>query len=570
MCQHLLRMNWLEKLSEKCILDLLCLITLYFLFPGTSPNRPHVSLSTYSLALHQDTATPASHSSDQPPNDHHHQPTTTHLLRPRIADDQPQDWRHHKKPLPSGVFPSVVRDARPPTKNTAAATTRQVISPNSSRAYTNGANIRHAPLASVGGRTSVLGESAKQKSHYAATFGDKRTAHRHTADGPPLIRHRRHTMQASALDTASRDGGTPTTSTDQPQQQQLSDVRHRHAVVDAPTIDDTQIDRPITQDLQLVPVKPHSTAALEHAFGLVRPRTQSRQQLQPALAVQPHNNNPNTTHSVAASYRQLLGPDTDTDFTSQPPPPPSLDHPSHASSPSSATPSITDHKSNIDEDIVIIDDNDDVDDDIADEMELNAIQRSTHSNEQIIILSNGDSSGRVHHAVAASGDASSSAATMSSSPYLGATIKIKPTMRRRSAAAAADPAPAKGTASLNVRRQQQQRQPPLAQLSGFPLPSSSSSNPPSGGAKSAAAAPSTASAAVPAVVGDDDPPKALPLRPIVRGPYEDDEDADNHQGEMTVVYAEPHTEIKLNCDVDLDIVSTVWLKDGQVSAAQYI
>lgn len=61
-----------------------------------------------------------------------------------------------------------------------------------------------------------------------------------------------------------------------------------------------------------------------------------------------------------------------------------------------------------------------------------------------------------------------------------------------------------------------------------------------------------------------DEPKVLPLRPIIRGPYDDD-----HQGEMTVVYAEPHTEIKLNCDVDLDIMSTVWMKDGQVSFHLY-
>lgn len=60
------------------------------------------------------------------------------------------------------------------------------------------------------------------------------------------------------------------------------------------------------------------------------------------------------------------------------------------------------------------------------------------------------------------------------------------------------------------------------------------------------------------MMGDE--PKVLPLRPIIRGPYDDD-----HQGEMTVVYAEPHTEIKLNCEVDLDIMSNVWMKDGQVS-----
>lgn len=57
-----------------------------------------------------------------------------------------------------------------------------------------------------------------------------------------------------------------------------------------------------------------------------------------------------------------------------------------------------------------------------------------------------------------------------------------------------------------------------------------------------------------------DEPRVLPLRPIIRGPYDDE-----HQGEMSVVYAEPHTEVRLNCEVDLDIATTVWMKDGQVS-----
>lgn len=59
----------------------------------------------------------------------------------------------------------------------------------------------------------------------------------------------------------------------------------------------------------------------------------------------------------------------------------------------------------------------------------------------------------------------------------------------------------------------------------------------------------------------NDEPRVLPLRPIIRGPYDDD-----HQGEMSVVYAEPHTEVRLNCEVDLDVATTVWMKDGQVSA----
>lgn len=63
------------------------------------------------------------------------------------------------------------------------------------------------------------------------------------------------------------------------------------------------------------------------------------------------------------------------------------------------------------------------------------------------------------------------------------------------------------------------------------------------------------------MMGDE--PRVLPLRPIIRGPYEDGDD--DHQGEVSVVYAEPHTEVKLNCDVDLDIMRTVWMKDGQVS-----
>ncbi|XP_037051592.1 uncharacterized protein LOC119085315 isoform X2 [Bradysia coprophila] len=56
-----------------------------------------------------------------------------------------------------------------------------------------------------------------------------------------------------------------------------------------------------------------------------------------------------------------------------------------------------------------------------------------------------------------------------------------------------------------------------------------------------------------------DEPRVLPLRPIISGPYDDE-----HQGEMSVVYAEPHTEVRLNCDVDLDVASTVWMKDGQM------
>ncbi|XP_037888310.1 uncharacterized protein LOC119636778 isoform X1 [Glossina fuscipes] len=54
----------------------------------------------------------------------------------------------------------------------------------------------------------------------------------------------------------------------------------------------------------------------------------------------------------------------------------------------------------------------------------------------------------------------------------------------------------------------------------------------------------------------DDEPRALPLRPILPNPYEDEE--------MSVVYAEQHSEIRLMCEVDLDIASTMWYKNGQV------
>lgn len=80
----------------------------------------------------------------------------------------------------------------------------------------------------------------------------------------------------------------------------------------------------------------------------------------------------------------------------------------------------------------------------------------------------------------------------------------------------------------------------------------------------AASLPAAAAAAADAV----DAPKLLPLRPIIRGPYDDD-DVAVRRGEMSVVYAEPHTEVLLNCDVDLDVVRTLWLKDGQVGCAQH-
>lgn len=59
---------------------------------------------------------------------------------------------------------------------------------------------------------------------------------------------------------------------------------------------------------------------------------------------------------------------------------------------------------------------------------------------------------------------------------------------------------------------------------------------------------------------DDDSPRALPLRPLPSNPYEDEE--------MSVVYAEQHSEIRLMCEVDLDISSSMWYKNGQVSDKQ--
>lgn len=61
-------------------------------------------------------------------------------------------------------------------------------------------------------------------------------------------------------------------------------------------------------------------------------------------------------------------------------------------------------------------------------------------------------------------------------------------------------------------------------------------------------------------ITDDNAPLALPLRPIIRGPYEED-----LKEEMAIVFAEQHSPVKINCEVDLDITSSVWLKDGQVN-----
>lgn len=63
---------------------------------------------------------------------------------------------------------------------------------------------------------------------------------------------------------------------------------------------------------------------------------------------------------------------------------------------------------------------------------------------------------------------------------------------------------------------------------------------------------------------NDEPPKMLPLRPIMRGLYNDDDD--DHQTDTSTVYTEQHAEVKLNCEVDLDISAVVWMHNGQVSS----
>ncbi len=62
-----------------------------------------------------------------------------------------------------------------------------------------------------------------------------------------------------------------------------------------------------------------------------------------------------------------------------------------------------------------------------------------------------------------------------------------------------------------------------------------------------------------------DEPLALPLRPIIRGPFDEDE---QNRDDVQIVYVEPHSPIKLNCEVDLDIATSVWMKDGQIVQAK--
>lgn len=80
---------------------------------------------------------------------------------------------------------------------------------------------------------------------------------------------------------------------------------------------------------------------------------------------------------------------------------------------------------------------------------------------------------------------------------------------------------------------------------------------------------------------NDETPKLLPLRPIIRGPYNDNDSDDDHIDgvvngnngsgpETAIVYTEQHTEVKLNCDVDLDVSAVVWMHNGQVDRYIYI
>lgn len=66
-----------------------------------------------------------------------------------------------------------------------------------------------------------------------------------------------------------------------------------------------------------------------------------------------------------------------------------------------------------------------------------------------------------------------------------------------------------------------------------------------------------------------DEPIALPLRPIIRDPF-DEMDDEAHHGEMSIVYAELHSEVQINCEVDMDIALNTWFHDGQVSGLEVV
>ncbi|XP_058065532.1 uncharacterized protein LOC131215164 [Anopheles bellator] len=55
-------------------------------------------------------------------------------------------------------------------------------------------------------------------------------------------------------------------------------------------------------------------------------------------------------------------------------------------------------------------------------------------------------------------------------------------------------------------------------------------------------------------------PLALPLRPIIRDPADDQ----LAEANVVVVYADQRETVRLNCEVDADITTSVWLKDGQI------
>ncbi|XP_050080083.1 uncharacterized protein LOC126567817 [Anopheles maculipalpis] len=59
---------------------------------------------------------------------------------------------------------------------------------------------------------------------------------------------------------------------------------------------------------------------------------------------------------------------------------------------------------------------------------------------------------------------------------------------------------------------------------------------------------------------EEELPLALPLRPIIRDPAEEQLAEDN----VVLVYADQHETVRLNCEVDADITTGVWLKDGQI------
>ncbi|KFB46489.1 AGAP011095-PA-like protein [Anopheles sinensis] len=60
---------------------------------------------------------------------------------------------------------------------------------------------------------------------------------------------------------------------------------------------------------------------------------------------------------------------------------------------------------------------------------------------------------------------------------------------------------------------------------------------------------------------DVEEPLALPLRPIVRDPADAELAGEDN---VVVLYADQREPVRLNCEVDADITTSVWLKDGQI------